>query len=356
VGVEAIGPVLRGYARGRTGPASRPRDWRKALIIGDSHIGDLLYRTASLAQLKAGLPDCEFHYLASPGSARIIEGHPAITRILPWQRGDSPLDLAPEHFAALAGMRFDAALCTNCIKYWPELLLAVRLGIPNRAGYVYKGFSGWVTHPLGISFPQSYPDYFRHYVAELTGLPPDWPLRPVIHANAEDEAAAGALWARLGLDRHRRVVGCFMTTRQQTGVWPPARFGEALRLLRGTAGVVLCGAAADRALLEGIDRDFQLDAGIVAGDLGLRALGCFLRRCAAVLTTDSGPRHIANAAGVPVFFFRNLRSDPVETGAYLDTETDFCPPTLWLDPARHAAILSRIAPERVAAAITEGWE
>ncbi len=75
-----------------------------------------------------------------------------------------------------------------------------------------------------------------------------------------------------------------------------------------------------------------------------------------MLTTDSGPRHIANAAGVPVFFFRNLRSDPVETGAYLDTETDFCPPTLWLDPARHAAILSAIAPERVAAAIMEGWE
>ncbi len=205
VGVEAIGPVLRGYARVKTGPSSQSREWRKALIIGDSHIGDLLYRRASLAQLKAGLPDCEFHYLASPGSAQILEGNPAIAGILPWQRGDSPLDLAPEHFAALKRMGFDAALCTNCIKYWPELLLAVRLGIPNRAGYIYKGFSGWVTHPIPIRFPQSYPAYFRDYVAALTGRAPDWPLRPVIHAGAEDEAAAIALGAaRAGPPSARR--------------------------------------------------------------------------------------------------------------------------------------------------------
>jgi len=352
VGVEAIGPLLRAGARVRTGASSEARRWRKALIIGDSHIGDLLYRSASLAQLKAGLPECEFYYLAAPGSSAILEGNPAIAGILPWQRGDSPLDLDAEHFAALKGMGFDAALCTNCIKYWPELLLALRLGIPNRAGYVYKGFSGWVTHPLGIRFPQTYPDYFRHYVAGLTGLRPDWPLRPVIHAGPEDEAAAGELWERLGLGGHARVVGCFMTTRQETGVWEPGNFGKALRLLRESAGIVLCGAAGDRPLLERINRDFQLEAGITAGDLGLRALGCFLRRCAAVLTTDSGPRHIANAAGVPVFFFRNLRSDPVETGAYLDTETDLCPPAAWLDPGRHAAILSAITPEAVAAAIS----
>ena len=351
LGTEAGAPLLRAYARAKTGPATAPSAWRKALIIGDNHIGDLLYRSASLAQLKAALPQCELHYLAEPGSVQVIEGHPALASILPWIRSDSPLDLAPEHYAALREMRFDVALCTNCIKYWPELLLAVRLGIPNRAGYIYKGFSGWVTHPLPINFPDTYPAYFRQYVAALTGRAPDWPLLPVIRTTAEDEANAAALWERLGLGQHRRVVACFMTTRQQTGVWAPENFGKTLHLLRGSAGIVLCGAKGDRPLLERIDREFGLQAGIVAGDLNLRALSCFLRRTAAVLTTDSGPRHIANAAGVPVFFFRNLRSDPIETGAYLGSETDFCPHSVWLDPGQQNAILSKIAPETVAAAI-----
>jgi ADP-heptose:LPS heptosyltransferase len=355
VAVEALSPALRAWARWKTGPPSKPQTWRKVLIIGDNHIGDLLYRSASLEHLKVGLPKCEFYYLAEPGSAQILEGNPAIAGILPWIRSDSPLDLAPEHYAALKGMRFDAALCTNCIKYWPELLLALRLGIPNRAGYIYKGFSAWVTQPIPISHPKSYPAYFRDYVASLTGQPPHWPLRPVIHGTAADEAAADELWQRLGLARHRRVLACFMTTRQPTGLWPAENFGKALLSLHNNKGahVVLCGAAGDEALLAGIDRDFQLHADIVAGALSLRALACFLRRFQAVLTTDSGPRHIANSAGVPVFFFRNLRSDPVETGVYLESETDFCPATGWMHPAEHAAILSAITPESVAATIAD---
>jgi len=353
IATEAMAPLLRAQALARNGAPSAPATWRKALIVGDNHIGDLLYRSASLAPLKAGLPDCEFHYLAAPGSCTVLEGNPALASILPWLKSDSPLDLSPEHFEALRQMNFDALLCTNCIKYWPELLLAVRLGVPNRVGYTYKGFSGWVTHPMPIRFPATYPAYFRDYVAALTGQPAQWPMRPVIHSTPADEAAAQELFDQLALARHPRLLACFMTTRQPTGIWAPENFGNALRQLRDKSAchVVLCGAESDRPLLTRIDSEFQLGADIVAGTLPLRPLFCFLRRFAAVLTTDSGPRHIANAAGVPVFFFRNMRSDPIETGVYLDSETDFCPPRGWMDPAQHTAILQSITPDAVASTI-----
>ena len=353
IAVEALAPVLHAYARVKTSSPTPPREWKKALIAGASHIGDLLYRSASLERLKAGLPHCDFHYLASPGSCEILKGNPALAGILPWMRTDSFRDIEPEHLAALEAMSFDAILCINSGRYWPELALALRLGIPNRVGYTCKGFSGWVTYPVSIEFPKSYAAYFRDFVASLTGQVPDWPLRPIIHANAEDEAAAAGLWERLGLQAHSRVVACFMTTRQPTGVWPAENFGKALRLLRDGNGahVLLCGSAVDEPLLAGINRDFGLDADLVTGKLGLRALCCFLRRCRVAFTTDSGPRHIANAAGIPVYFFRNLRSDPIETGAYLDSETDLCPATGWLAPERHAEILAAISPETVAGRI-----
>ena len=350
VAVEGLAPVLRAHARVTTGPPSPPREWKKALIAGASHIGDLLYRSASLERLKAGLPQCDFHYLAAPGSSEILEGNPALEGILPWVRSDSFLDILPEHFAALRAMRFDAVLCVNSSRYWPELMLALRLGVPNRVGYAHKGFSGWVTHPIAIEYPQPFAAYFRDYVAALAGQAPQWPLRPVIHANAEDEAAAAKLWEALGLQPHRRVVACFMTTRQPTGVWPTSKYGETLSALRrkSDAHIVLCGAAADKALLADVNRAFGLEANVVAGSLGIRSLYCFLRLCSVVLTADSGPRHIANAAGVPVVFVRNVWFNAVEAGVYVDTETDLCGRPHDGDRGDGAALLAAIDPVRAA--------
>jgi ADP-heptose:LPS heptosyltransferase len=245
-------------------------------------------------------------------------------------------------------MRFDAALCTNCIKYWPDLLLALRLGIPNRAGYIYKGFSSWVTHPILIRYPQPFSAYFRDYVATLTRQKPDWPLRPVIYTNQNDEAEAEALWTRLHLDRHPHVTASFITSRQPSGVWPAGKFGETLRALRRKreTHIVLCGAAADEPLLASVNKDFGLEADVVAGSLGIRALCCFLRRCTVVLAADSGPRHISNAAGVPILFVRNVWFNAVEAGAYVDTEIDLCPQPLDGDRGDGAALLAAIDPER----------
>lgn len=350
VGVEMASPLLRAYGRLKTGPSSPARQWRKALIIGDNHIGDVLYRSASLEHLKAGLPECELHYLTAPGSACVLEGNPALASVLPWQRSDSPLDLAPEHYAALKAMRFDAALCTNCIKYWPELLLALRLGIPNRAGYVYKGFSGWVTIPLPIRYPQPFAAYFRDYIAALTGRNPDWLPRPVIYTGKRDQDEADTLWEKLQLGRHPHVTASFMTSRQPAGVWSGSKFGETLRALRRKRDthIVLCGAAADQTVLATVNKDFNLDADVVAGDLGIRALCCFLRRCSVVLTSDSGPRHIANAAGVPVVFVRNVWFNATEAGAYVDTETDLCGQPHDGDRGDGTALLAAIDPEQAA--------
>jgi len=353
IGVEALAPALRLYARARTGPSTPPQQWRKALIIGDNHIGDLLYRSASLEHLKAGLPDCEFHFLTAPGSSQVLEGNPAITSSLPWVRSNSPLDIAPEHFAALQAMKFDAALSTNCIKYWPELLLAIRLGIPNRVAYDYKGFSSWATHPIPIKHPQAFAAYFRDYVASLTGQDPHWLPRPVIHATGSDQAQADALWTRLGLDQYPHVTACFVTSRQPTGVWPTAKFGETLRILRRKRGthIVLCGAAGDEERLASLNKEYGLEAGMAAGALGIRALCCFLRRCSVVFTADSGPRHISNAAGVPVVFIRNVWFNAVEAGIYVDTETDLCAMPDDGDRGDGEALLGAIDPEHAASVV-----
>lgn len=355
---ELMSPVLRGYARSRCkGRVSGPGTWRRVLLVGDNHIGDILYRTCSLEALKRGLPECDLYYLAAANTAVLLEGNPAIHKILPWARSDSPLDLLPEHKAELKALEFDAVLSTNAVRYWPELALAVSLGVPNRVGYVHKGFTGWVTHAMPLRYPQSYPGYFRDYVAALTVQEPTWPLRPRLYSSAADDSEVERVWGRLALRADQPVVACFMTTRQPLGVLPMELIGNSVRSIVRQSGaqVILMGAKDDAALLEQANQQYGLDARVLAGSLGLRALSVFLGRCSAVLTTDSGPRHLANAAGVPVFFFRNLWSSCVETGGYVDSEVDLCPAGLQRQGvARQSLVLSQLSPDEVAARVVGG--
>jgi ADP-heptose:LPS heptosyltransferase len=355
---ELAAPVLRAYARHKCGSVMLPpHTWRRALIVGDAHIGDILYRTCSLEALKQGLPECDLYYLVTGNTAALLENNPSIKEILPWVRSDSSLGLLSCHEAQLKALRFDVVLCTNPIRYWPDLALAIRMGVPNRVGYIYKGFSGWVTHPMPIRYPQSYPAYFRDYVAALTAQEPVWPLRPRVYLNPADHEEAMGVWNGLNLDPKRPVLACFMTTRQRLGALPLDLIGETLKEIKRLANghILLMGANVDAAMLDQVNLQYGLEANVLAGALGLRALSAFLGRCDAVLTSDSGPRHLANAAGVPVFFFRNLWSSSVETGCYAAKEIDLCPPDIQrLDEAHQRLVLAQISPTDVAAHLVSG--
>ena len=325
---EALGPAFGLYARLAGAPGRIPPDqWRRGILLGAAHIGDLLYRSSSLGALQAGLPQCEWTYLAEPGPAEVLRTHPALTGVI---ESTLPRPGSAAFFALARRLRagkFDAAICYGTGTYWPELLLAAHSGIPNRVAYTHKGFSGLVTHPMAFHGAQPYPAHFRDLVADLTGQTPDWPLRPLVVTQEADEAEAATVWETLNLLQDVPVVACFVTTRQPAGQWPRAAYGETLAQLCAEYRVqlLLCGAAGDAATLEELKSAYELNCPIVAGRLPLRALVVSLGRVAGVFSTDSGPRHLANAAGVPVCFMRNLWSPKIETGSYLETEHDLAP-------------------------------
>jgi ADP-heptose:LPS heptosyltransferase len=276
----------------------------------------------------------------SPAS-EVIAHHPAIA------------SCAPSLESLVSAAPIDVAICYNSGAYWRELIQAARLGIPNRVGYVHKGFSGLVTHRISINYPQPYPFYFRDLVGQVTGRTADWAVRPVIYPGPDDEAQARRVWQEAGFNAVDPVIACFMTSRQASGVCPPEKFAEGLACLeaRGSVQTVICGTAADGETLERLKAAFALQARIVAGKLSLLSLGCFLRRCAVVLCPDSGPRHLANAVGRPVVFVRNLAVGKIETGAYLESEIDAAPDSERLSPMEQAGAFALLKPEALAARV-----
>ncbi len=353
---EFVAPLLRtGATLASRGATSEPSAWRRGLILAHNHIGDVLYRTCSLQQLADALPECRWSYLTSPFSAPLLAGNPAIVEVLPWNAGENSWELTEGAFGDLRRREFDVVLCTNTLRHYPDLALAVALGIPNRVGFAYKGLSGLITRAAPITFPSPYPAYFRGLVADVANSDADWPLQPRVFPDSDDIVAATAVRREFGFDDSHRVVACSLTTRQASGNWAASHLLAALETARARADfeVVLCGAAGDAAELETAARQLPFSLRVLAGRLGLRAYAAFLARCSALLTLDSGPRHLGNAAQIPVLFARNLSHSRVEAGKYCDSEIDLAPAVEYLSDEEARHVVSRVPVGDTANALIE---
>jgi len=337
------------------GQKSPPATWKRGLIISHTRIGDVLFRTPSLEQLKKRLPDCEWHYLTSTDSADVLRGNPFLTSVLRLCEPSGTLRLLPAAAEELRAMNFDVALCTNPQTYWQDHKVALAAKIPNRIGFVHRGLSGLVTSAVTCNYPSPWAGYFREMVAQVTGTSPDWPLIPRMYASEEDERLALAQWQKMELPIDRPVLACFMTTRESSHVWPKDYYSETLKWIHQKSGtqVVLAGSKQDTPVLGQFAAQRGVPCRVMAGELGLRGLFCFLKKCAAVLAPDSGPRHIANAAGTPVVFIRNLVGSKIETGRYCSNEIDLSPDAEFVPVNKQESLLRRVAPTLVAQTILQ---
>jgi ADP-heptose:LPS heptosyltransferase len=264
------------------------------------------------------------------------------------QRGDDAWSISMDDFNLLRRSKFDVAICTNSVTYYPDLLLATALGIPNRVSFVHKGMSGLVTHPVAIEFPSAYPAYFRALVASVTGMQPTWSLRPQVFPDERSTAEGSRVFGEI--DEGQPVVACVLTSRQKHGQWPSSFLVQILSEARKLArfSVAFCGAADEEEQIEKLAASYPHEKSIIAGKLDILGFAAFLARCNALLTLDSGPRHIANAVGTRVLFTRNMSSSQVETGAYCDSEIDVSTAGEYLTPDEILRVSAQTSPVQAA--------
>lgn len=350
VASEMLAPALSLLARRLSrGGASRPHTWRNGIILGNGHIGDVLYRTCSLEHLANEIPECRWSYLTTEFAAPVLEGNPSIDEILPLCRNGGAASVPARGRAELAARRFDVALCTENTRHHESLVLALRLGIPNRVAFVQKGLSGLATRAVLLPTLISRPAQFRAMVEEITESPDRSPLRPRVYPSSHDRDAAAREWVRLGVNNAEPLVACAVTTRQAIGSFSPDFFRDIMdRIVEISprARFLLIGSAVDASRLHEIAAAVGAAAIVSAGVLNVRELVPLLERCHVFLGSDSGPRHLANAAGIPVFFVRNMEGRAAETDPYCDSEVDIAPAGEYLsavEMSRAARVVDRHA-------------
>ncbi|MGH8048700.1 MAG: glycosyltransferase family 9 protein, partial [Chthoniobacterales bacterium] len=308
-----LAPVFATMRRFRSGkPAPPPAEWRDAVLIGADHIGDVLFRTVGLDALKVALPECRWHFIASQPGAQLIETHPALESVIV---ADAPVERRSfaDRVALLRSRQFDAAVCYDSGDYWRDQMASASAGIPACVGYSHKGFPGLATLVMPYDRPRPYADRFRLLVEFLTGTAIVGPSRPVVHLTPGDLAAGAGVASRFEATKPLLAVG--ITGNQPHGEALKERMLETLAALVKTMDVqlVFLGAPDDRAEIEERCRRHRLAAANLCGELKPRESVAFLRHARAAFVVDSGLRHMANAAGIRVVFFRNLFTFREET-------------------------------------------
>ena len=149
-------------------------------------------------------------------------------------------------------------------------------------------------------------------------------------------------------------------SRWDTKNWPPSRFGELAHRLRELCApsLFLVGGHEDLMVCDGIQAAAPFVENL-AGSTSLVGLGSLLAAMDLVITVDTGPMHMAAAAGTPVLALFGA-TDPVRTGPYgtghrvLVTDGLDCRPCRSRVCARgDLACLERIGVERVAQTAVE---
>ena len=207
----------------------------------------------------------------------------------------------------LRGERFDMALLLpNSLS---SAFTAWRGRARERVGYARYGRGVLLTtkvYPLtadGQQVDEPMVDYYLR-LAQAVGCPPESPRLELATTEA-DERSADGVWRNLGLRTDGRVIALNSSGAYGGAkLWPVGHFGQLARRLVDRLGhdvLVMCGPnereiARDVVRLSGSDRVFSMADQPI--DIGT-AKAC-MRRARLMVSTDSGPRHVAAALGKPL--------------------------------------------------------
>jgi len=288
----------QGGERDGVGPEGQA-DGEGVLAIRPRALGDVVLVTPALRALRRGHPHRPLEVVTESRYAALLEGLPEVTRV--WTLERSAAGTA-RLVRALRRRRF--AWAVDFFGNPRSALLARASGARRRAGYELRGRAS----AYHVRVPRSAePAPGRREYAAAThvrlalaagGVADGWDSRVTVPAAAR--AAAEELLASCGVGSAARTIGLVAAGSWPAKTWPVSHAallarsliaaGHAVLLLAGPGEEVV--SAAVRRLAPGVAVLPPCDAGTLAG---------VVERLRAVVGTDSGPRHLAAALGVPTF-------------------------------------------------------
>ena len=330
-------------------------------IVAEGQLGDLLILSPALRALKESFPSASLTVLvlqrrsydgssSAPrsvltedvqgGTAAVLRSDPNVARVAEIDRQTlRALGGLPRVRAELSVIRwlrrgrFDTVICT-----FPQdrfYLWAFLSGARARVGEEGKSFSVLLTHRIRNKKSQGGVLAYYCALAEAAGATVRSQRTSVVISPAHSERAASR-WRSLGLPEEKPVVAIHPGASGGYRIWPPGNYAALIdHLQRGGIPVILTGSSYDSEVLGEVNRRCGNPPPLVITP-DVLDLAALLRKCALCVSNNSGPRHLAVAAGVrslaliPRFDDGEWKiyADETEAGTMQSREDcPACPPT-----------------------------
>jgi lipopolysaccharide heptosyltransferase I len=277
---------------------SRPR----LLLVKLSSLGDVVHALPTLEALRLAYPEGRITWLVEEAFAPLLMGHPALDAVwtaprLRWRGRHTGRDLWNMAALALHVRHHPFDLVVDLQGLLKSAVWVALVQSPRKVGFDRTREGSWrvLTERLPPYDPDRhallrYLDVARHLGA------PDGPPRfrfPPLPVVAPEQVFPN--WGKAPL------VILHPGARWATKLWPEAGWRETARwLLEKGCAVAVTGSANDREMAATILDGLSGPAVNLAGRTSLLGLISWLRLAALAVTTDTGPMHLAAAAGVPL--------------------------------------------------------
>jgi len=290
---------------------------KRILIVNVNWIGDTIFVTPFIRAVREKYPKAYIAILTHPRCCEILEGNPNIDDIISYDEKKQHGNLLKK-FAMIAYLRsknFDTAFILR--RSLGRTLLLLFSKIPVRVGYASKRAGFLLTRRVNPpSHAMHKVEYFLN-LAKSVGIEPESRNYQVMISEMDMEKA-GRILKDAGI-KNQAFVALNAGGNWGPKRWPPADFAKLGDEIYEKLGkvIVLTGAKKDIALAESISGLMRHKPVILCGKTDLKTLGAVFKKAAAVISNDSGPMHVAVAAGSKVVAIFGPTS-PKLTGPYGD--------------------------------------
>lgn len=291
----------------------------RIVIVLVGLLGDTVLCTPLILEARRLWPDARISVLGRSHNVALLSGCPWIDEL--HTTAAEPFSLRrrhrmPELEAWLRGGEFDLAIIALGDHF---AAILEKVGIPVRVGLRGHRLEPCLTHSYDIGSPRTWGPWERSGALRALGLETQEVVpRLSITESARSSGRRRLLPLGLGADEPYLVIHPFGSTPAQW--WPTEQVNELGRRIRRELGLttVLIGGGETRAAVLG-KADDVVDS---RGALSLEELLGVIEQARLVVSTDSGPFHIAGALGRPIVgLFRARR--PEHAGRYSQARVIF---------------------------------
>ena len=304
----------------------------KILIVKLSAIGDVIHTLPALNALRRHFPQAEITWLVERAAADLVVGHPALDRVIVSHRKQwiQALKHAPRRptwrrirrfVKDLRDTRYDLVLDFQALLKSGAMIALTRSGekVGFGKGMAHMEHSYWFLNRRLPAVSMEHHALVRNLMMiEALGVD----CRRIEYRLPIGQADLSAVEALLqhspdGDGASRPLVAINPMAKWESKLWRADGFAAVADAVKARYGarVVFTGSAADRPAVADIMARMQRPALNLCGATTLKQLAALYGRCRLLVSTDTGPMHLAAAMNTPLVALFGPTA-PWRTGPY----------------------------------------